>query len=247
VRHWFILVLGADPARADQLLPQLLHAIQASRDVAPRHHPAFPAPYFAALPGLFRDPVLPLAIVLAFCFLLRVNEYAATTGPSCLRDADLSTSGPSVVLCVLKSKTDPHPSFHRRTPGAGPLSLVALLDAYRAARGPGPRAAALTRSDGSALREEHVNEAVRALARAAGADAAEAAGYSSHGLRAGGAVAALTARWTDARLLREGRWASSRSIVTYVKTLAHPDTLAALVRWLPGVFTAPPAPPAALA
>ena len=81
-----------------------------------------------------------------------------------------------------------------------------------------------------------MNSLIQLLASAAGLDGSK---LSSHSMRGGGAVAAFTMGKNDLFILREGRWASTKSLLLYIRTLAEPYTYNVMQELFPGIFETP--------
>jgi len=92
---------------------------------------------------------------------------------------------------------------------------VALWHAYAAAH---PRAApespAFVFLDGRPVSDTAVNNFIKSVAAARGADPLL---YSSHSMRAGGVSAMYSAGADVALLIREGRWASIEGLLKYLR------------------------------
>jgi len=215
-------------------VPQFLHVAHAAREHRPRHSPAFPATYFEKLPGLFCDPVLPLAVVLAFCYMLRVNEYAQTGVASALLPQDLGRDPEGDIVTIRRSKADTYPSRHRRAPAPGPLALSLLLAVYRLAHPPrhGRRGArqAQRRAAARGGRQRGRAHAGAGQRRVAGRRRRVLLALAAARRRRGGARSRVVHGPPTARGALEGGRLSRH---------VHQDAgaLAARRRWLPGYFT----------
>lgn len=172
------------------------------------------------------------AMVTAFLGLLRFGEYGETVAPDgtrkCLRRRDVSFRGDTVVLELERAKTSylegrrvQRAVIGRAPPGRERLDVVDMMRELGAAgpAGPGdgePVFADLKRP-GHAISRDAMTRYVQRVARVSGA-AAELGGgvkWTPHGLRAGGAVMLRVAGYSDAEIMRAGRWSSLASFSLY--------------------------------
>lgn len=215
----------------------LLRHYTAISDLEPLHRHPFPAPWLPTAPPQHIDSVESFAILLGFVFFLRVSEYCSTHKHGsrlCVDNLTVITlpSGiEALCLTIRKSKTDlvGAGSVHLREATGCAHCPVRRFRAYAATRPDSrPDAPALQWRDGRPFSDAHLNITVKALVRSHGhADDF----FSSHSLRSGGASAGLAAGMSDALLMREGRWKSISSLLTYVRLACHAGatTTAALV------------------
>lgn len=239
VRHmWLSTPPYKDPAAHSAMLPKVLAAFQA--DVAE------PASYKLALPPsallhIFSlrdsaDPVVPFLLIFAFVFFLRVSEYATTAKTGCrLTTGHIAPTTNSLRVHIPLSKTSAKPSDHERArvPGSRFCPLT-LYHAYAATRKHNsPASPAFQWLDGSPVTDSDVNALITELAERAELPVEL---YSSHSLRAGGATAAFTLEKSQPWILREGRWASVKSLMLYIRTLPEPNARNIFNSILTGVF-----------
>lgn len=227
-----------DPSSGSAVLHKVLAAFQADVVVPPSYKLALPPSALKLIFSLRRaaDPVVPFLLVFAFAFFLRVSEYATTANTGCrLMVKDIVPTERSLRLHIALSKTSSRPSSHERaaTPGSQHC-LLRLFHAYAATRThSGPHDPALQWLDGSPVTDADVNALIAELTTLAGLPTAD---YSSHSLRAGGATAAFMLQKLEPWILREGRWASVKSLMLYIRTLPEPNARNIFNSMLLGVF-----------
>jgi len=201
----------------------LLRHYTAISDLEPLHRHPFPAPWLPTSPPPQADPVESFAVLLGFVFFLRVSEYCLTAKHGSRLRVDnltvvtLPSGTEALCLSIRKSKTDlvGAGSIHLREATGCANCPVRRFKAYAATRpGSRPDDPALQWRNGRPFTDAHLNVTVKAIARSHGhADDF----FSSHSLRSGGASAGLAAGMSDALLMREGRWKSISSLLTYVR------------------------------
>lgn len=231
--------LFRDFSAGDKRVSSILKAFQDQCSVPPGHKLAMPPSAFRYIFALGDDPVIPFILVFAFVFFLRVSEYTTTSSTGCrLQVQHVVATANSLRLHITHSKGSKEATHHERpfSPGS-PRCLLALFTAYTSTRrNNAPTDPAFQWLDGSPVTDAQVNTLIHALAAAAGLDSSQ---LSSHSLRGGGAVAAFTLGKSDLYILREGRWASIKSLLLYVRTLAEPYTCATMHALFPGIFNTP--------
>ena len=202
----------------------LLRHYTATSDLEPLHRHPFPAQWLLPQPPSAEDPVTAFAVLLGFLFYLRVSEYTTTAAHGArlavehLRVVTLPDGVTEALhLTIAKSKTDivKRGSSHVRAATGGPRCPVACYRHYVATRrGSRPDAPALQWRDGRAFTDAHLNAAIKSIAAA---NNAAPDFFSSHSLRSGGVTAALSTGLDQAIAMREGRWLSVTSLVTYIR------------------------------
>lgn len=238
VRHmWISTPPFVDPSRGSQLVSKTLASFQSSVATPATFAPALPPSTLRFAFDISTDPVVPLALVLAFAFFLRVSEYSHTpvTGTR-LHVSDVTPTPRTLRITIRVSKRSTKPTQHERAATGTRWCPLALFHAYaKTRRFNDPESPALQWLDGSPVTSDDVNSLVKRLCRRAATPSPDA--YSSHSMRAGGAVAALVLEKDTAWILREGRWASVKSLLLYIRTLAEPYARATLAELLPGIFS----------
>lgn len=205
----------------------LLRHYTAISELEPLHRHPFPAPWLPTAPPPHDDPIESFAVLLGFVFFLRVSEYCVTAKHGARLRVDnlavvtLPSGKEALSLTIRKSKTDlvGEGSIHLREATGCANCPVQRFKTYAATRPHSqPDAPALQWRDGRPFTDAHLNVTVKAIVRAHGhADDF----FSSHSLRSGGASAGLAAGMSDALLMREGRWKSITSLLTYVRLACH--------------------------
>lgn len=170
---------------------------------------------------LQQERVLYAATITAMAGLLRLSEYAETTVEgrrSFLRRKHVHFDGTSVVLTLERAKTSYILGRELQTARIGssrypnfdvPSLLREMLDA-RPDLGPEDPVFPDLARPGHAISREAMTAFVRKVACVSGAAAAlgPSALWTPHGLRAGGAVMLRCAGYSDAEIMRAGRWTS---------------------------------------
>ena len=235
--YWLSTPPFADPSHGSQFISKALAALQQVVTTPVTFAPALPPSALRYIFDISSDPVVPLALTLAYVFFLRVSEYASTgnTG-SRLETAHVTVTPRTLQIYIKLGKRSLKPSQHERAALAPTRwNLASLYATYAATRRHNePSSPALQWLDGSPLTDDDVNRLVKALATKAGLSNPSA--YKSHSLRAGGAVAALALGIDHAWILREGRWASLKTMLLYIRTLAEPFARDTLNELMPGAF-----------
>ena len=237
VRHYWISTPPfRDPSCGSQLVSKALVAFQKSVESSVTYAPALPPSALRHAFDISADPVVPFALTLAFVFFLRVSEYATTSlTNSRLTVKHITVTPRTLELFISVSKRSTKPSSHERaTTAPTRWNLATLYNRYASTRRRSPADPALQWLDGSPVTDDDINRLIKALAARAGLPNPGA--YSSHSLRAGGAVAALALGSDQAWILREGRWSSPRSLMLYIRTLAEPFARRTLDELMPGAF-----------
>ena len=251
VRFYWGMVLDYDPAGRSRM-PAILLKAYVAMDTTPDTYalPITPRMLEAALLGLHNDPVVAAAIIFGFIFFFRVGEYATTQK----RNRELTTLRVGSVRVVLatagatgtitvdlgkyKHAYDKQIIQLRRCAADTPWCPVKLLETYLATRKRnGADAPAFQWLDGSPLQSSQLNVLLRQLVERSGlAEPNSAFRYTSHGLRKGGAIAALSAGMASNDVLRDGRWSDFRSMEPYTRALPELGASDTMARILPGVF-----------
>ena len=212
-------------------LPQsalLLRHYTAISTLEPLHRHPFPAQWLLPQPPPSEDPVTAFAVLLGFLFYLRVSEYATTAAHGArlavehLRVVTLSdgvTEALQVTISTSKTDLVKRGSTHVRAATGGTFCPVARFRHYAATRRDSHSGApALQWRDGRAFTDAHLNAGITSIAVANGAAPDF---FSSHSLRSGGVAAALATGLDQAIAMREGRWLSVTSLVTYIRLASN--------------------------
>ena len=228
-----------DLSANDKRISTVLKSLKGQCTVVPTHKQALPPSALRHIFSLGPDPVIPFIMVFAFAFFLRVSEYTTTTSTGCrLQAQHVRLSPNSLRITITHSKGTKEATSHERafSPGS-PRCLRALYTAYLATHPHlQPTDPAFQWLDGSPVTDTQMNSLIQLLASAAGLDGSK---LSSHSMRGGGAVAAFTMGKNDLFILREGRWASTKSLLLYIRTLAEPYTYNVMQELFPGIFDTP--------
>ena len=231
--------LFRDPSAGDKRVSTVLKSFKDKCAVLPTHKQALPPSALRHIFSLGADPVIPFILVFAFAFFLRVSEYTTTSSTGCrLQAQHVRLSPNSLRITITHSKGAKEATHHERafSPGS-PRCLHTLFSAYLAVHPKRlPTDPAFQWLDGSPVTDTQLNDLIQLLATVAGLDGSK---ISSHSLRGGGAVAAFTMGKNDLFILREGRWASTKSLLLYIRTLAEPYTYNVMQELFPGIFDTP--------
>ena len=203
----------------------LIRSWSCSSGLAPCHKHPLPAGWLRHALA-HPDPVYPLLAVCAFLFMTRASELSRSQTTGCRLASDqLYVADNKLFIFVGTSKTNKaEGSLHERQATGGPLCPVALFNCYAASR-PDARAnaPALQWLSGKAVATSDITQLAKALAAAAGADPTL---FSSHSFRSGGASAAFAQGMSDGWVMREGRWRSIKSMLTYIRMASAAGAMA---------------------
>ena len=238
-RHmWLTTPPYRDPSAGSAIMSKILAAFQADVEQPAAYKLALPPSALLHIFNLRRsaDPVVPFILIFAYVFFLRVSEYATASSTGCrLTVGNIQPTTNSLRVHIRLSKTSTKPSDHERAAAPGsPHCPLQLYHTYAATRKhSSPDSPAFQWLDGSPVTDTDVNNLITELVQRAGLPAGL---YSSHSLRAGGATAAFTLDKMEPWILREGRWASVKSLMLYIRTLPEPNARNIFNSILRGVF-----------
>jgi hypothetical protein len=247
VKFVWALHIGHDII-GESMIPDQFAKALAIRFPDPDDNATLPLPpsWLSSLPLPGSEPWEAPAIVMGFCFLWRISNYAEhydsnnKARTSRLRVAHVTTPPGHIEITLTTDKNVNTNTRHRRFATSTRLCPRALYMAYATTRAShAPTAPAFQRPDGSPVTDDDVSKALKRLACAHGVPHELLHGFTPHTLRKGGIVAARALAFGDTWCLREGRWANIRSMTPYIRTLPEINCVDTMALLLPGVFGQP--------